>query len=215
VGSVQGQVKQIIGGTLDDTAGDSAATENFVSTQPSSHYARMYRNDNLTGGHVIILGQDAGSIATARAALAEWPRGLQLGGGVTTSNAMEWLDAGADKLIVTSFAFAQGQLQHERLDELVHLIGRSRLVLDLSCRKKDDGQYYVVTDRWQKFSNYVVRLSNFQAVYKQKILPADLQCYGGAEHCQHVLPLCQLLQAGVAEPSLMCYLLLQTGTSCV
>lgn len=31
-------------------------------------------------------------------------------------------------------------------------VGRQRLVLDLSCRKRD-GQYWVVTDRWQRFSS--------------------------------------------------------------
>lgn len=150
-------MKQIVGGTLSEATGESAAVENFVSTQPSSNYAHMYMRDGLTGGHVIILGQDDRSIETAKEALAAWPQGLQVGGGVTTTNAMQWLDAGADKLIVTSFAFADGQLQQERLKELVALIGKERLVLDLSCRKKADGQYYVVTDRWQKFSDYTVR----------------------------------------------------------
>ncbi|MCI5137811.1 MAG: phosphoribosylformimino-5-aminoimidazole carboxamide ribotide isomerase, partial [Candidatus Electrothrix sp. AR1] len=45
-----------------------------------------------------------------------------------------------------------GQLDAERLDRLCRLIGKERLVLDLSCRWKDNG-YYVVTDRWQKFTD--------------------------------------------------------------
>ena len=149
-------MKQIVGGSLSDMGGESAAVENFVSSKPSSYYAQLYKDDGLAGGHVIILGQDDASVAVAREALAAWPEGLQLGGGVNTGNATQWLDAGAAKLIVTSFAFTDGQLQRERLDALVRIIGKQRLVLDLSCRKKDDGQYYVVTDRWQKFSNYQV-----------------------------------------------------------
>lgn len=37
----------------------------------------------------------------------------------------------------------------------VRLVGKEHLVLDLSCRKKGD-KYFVVTDRWQKFSNLEV-----------------------------------------------------------
>lgn len=119
----------------------------------------MYQKDGLTGGHVIILGRDNASVATAREALAAWPQGLQLGGGVNAANAMEWLDAGADKLIVTSFVFSDGKLQEARLADLVKLVGKEQLVLDLSCRKRD-GRYYVVTDRWQKFSDLEVCCSN-------------------------------------------------------
>jgi phosphoribosylformimino-5-aminoimidazole carboxamide ribotide isomerase len=115
----------------------------------------MYKKDGLPGGHVIILGRDGASAATAREALAAWPQGLQLGGGVNTANAREWLVAGADKLIVTSFVFSDGKLQEARLAEMVKLVGRERLVLDLSCRKRD-GKYYVVTDRWQQFSDLEV-----------------------------------------------------------
>lgn len=144
-------MKQIVGGTLDESAGTSKAVENFVSDKPSSYFAQLYRQDGLTGGHVIILGKDDQSVAAAREALGAWPSGLQLGGGVNTSNAKQWLDAGADKLIVTSFVFSDGQLQEARLDELLRLVGKERLVLDLSCRKRD-AKYYVVTDRWQKYT---------------------------------------------------------------
>ena len=149
-------MKQIVGGTLQDSSTGSEAVENFVSEQPSSFYAEMYRHDSLTGGHVIILGQDKDSLATAQEALQAWPQGLQLGGGVTTDNARQWLDAGADKLIVTSFVFADGQLQEDRLAALVDLVGKEQLVLDLSCRQKEDGKYYVVTNRWQCFSDLEV-----------------------------------------------------------
>ena len=153
----QGQVKQIVGGSLRDGTGtESAAQENFVSAQPSSHYAQLYKRDGLTGGHVIILGQDPDSITAAEDALAAWPGGLQLGGGVTTDNAQAWLGCGADKVIVTSFAFKDGQLHAEQLASLVALVGKQRLVLDLSCRRRPDGAYYVVTDRWQKFTDYRV-----------------------------------------------------------
>lgn len=154
---VQGAVKQIVGGSLKDLPGQAdeqaqQPTENFVSDKPSSFYASLYAADDLRGGHVIMLGADAASKATAQEALAAWPGGMQLGGGVTTDNALEWIDAGASHVIVTSFVFAEGILREDRLQALVRQVGAQRLVLDLSCRKQPDGHYYVVTDRWQKFS---------------------------------------------------------------
>ena len=98
-----------------------------------------------------MLGSDDDSKQTALEALRAWPGGLQMGGGVSTSNAIEYLDAGASHVIVTSFVFREGRLDEERLNDLVKLVGKKRLVLDLSCRQKD-GLYWVVTDRWQKFS---------------------------------------------------------------
>lgn len=56
----------------------------------------MYRENNLTGGHVIKLGP--GNDQAAREALAAWPGGLQVGGGIQVSNAQEWIDAGAEKV---------------------------------------------------------------------------------------------------------------------
>jgi phosphoribosylformimino-5-aminoimidazole carboxamide ribotide isomerase len=38
----------------------------------------------------------------------------------------------------------------------VAAVGPSRLVLDLSCRRGQDGKYYVCTDRWQKFTTLAV-----------------------------------------------------------
>ena len=143
-----GKVKQIVGSTLSDS--DSATLRtNFSSQFASSHYARMYRQDNLPGGHVIMLGP--GNEEAATEALKGWPGGLQIGGGITAENAELWLDRGASHVIVTSYVFHDGQLNAERLDRLCRLISKERLVLDLSCRWKDDG-YYVVTDRWQKFT---------------------------------------------------------------
>ncbi|WP_456387001.1 phosphoribosylformimino-5-aminoimidazole carboxamide ribotide isomerase [Desulfolithobacter sp.] len=144
-----GRVKQIVGSTLNDTASADLQT-NFSSEFPPSHYARMYRDDNLTGGHVIMLGP--GNEEAAVDALSAWPGGLQLGGGITADNATLWLDRGASHVIVTSHVFHDGLLDEERLTSLVRQVGRERLVLDLSCRWRGDG-YYVVTDRWQKFTD--------------------------------------------------------------
>lgn len=143
-----GKVKQIVGGTLkDDGAG---LRTNFVSDRSAAWYAELYRRDDLRGGHVIKLGP--GNDEAARAALAAFPGGLHLGGGVDVDNAKSWLEAGASHVIVTSWVFRDGQLDWERLKQLVRVIGKHRLVLDLSCRTRD-GKYYVVTDRWQKFTD--------------------------------------------------------------
>lgn len=96
-----------------------------------------------------------GNEEAATEALQAWPGGLQIGGGITAENAALWLDRGASHVIVTSHVFHDGQLDAERLDRLCRLIGKERLVLDLSCRWKDDG-YYVVTDRWQKFTDLMI-----------------------------------------------------------
>jgi phosphoribosylformimino-5-aminoimidazole carboxamide ribotide isomerase len=122
---------------------------NFVSERSSAWYAELYRRDQLTGGHVIQLG--SGNEAAARAALRAYPGGLQLGGGVSLENAQEYLDAGASHVIVTSWVFRNGQVIWERITALRDKIGKNRLVLDLSCRVRDDA-YWVVTDRWQKFT---------------------------------------------------------------
>jgi phosphoribosylformimino-5-aminoimidazole carboxamide ribotide isomerase len=138
-----GVVKQIVGGTLADGA---APDVNFTADKPAAWYARRYRQDGLTGGHVIQLGP--GNADAARAALAAWPGGLQVGGGITVDNAAEWLDAGASHVIVTSHVFHDGRVDMARLKRLNAAVGRARLVLDLSCRRTADG-YMVATDRWQ------------------------------------------------------------------
>jgi phosphoribosylformimino-5-aminoimidazole carboxamide ribotide isomerase len=144
----EGRVKQIVGGTLG--AERSELRTNFVSEKPSSWYANLYRHDSLLGGHVIMLGP--GNESAALEALRTYPGGLQLGGGVTLENASKFLEAGASHVIVTSWIFRDGQVEWERLKLLVHQIGKERLVIDLSCRKRD-GQYFVVTNRWQNFTN--------------------------------------------------------------
>ncbi len=147
-----GCVKQIVGSTLSDTSG-SALRTNFSSCHPSSYYAKMYRADRLGGGHVIMLGP--GNEAAASEALAAWPGGLQIGGGITAENAPAWLDRGAASVIVTSYVFQDGRIHEERLQEMKAAVGADRLVLDLSCRKRD-GEYFIVTDRWQKFTSVVI-----------------------------------------------------------
>jgi phosphoribosylformimino-5-aminoimidazole carboxamide ribotide isomerase len=145
----EGKVKQIVGGTL----ADAGVRTNFISEKSAAWFAELYRRDQLFGGHVIMLG--AGNDSEARAALAAFPGGLHIGGGVNASNARDWLEAGASHVIVTSWVFRGGRVDWARLDELVRAIGKEKLVLDLSCRKRG-GDYFVVTDRWQKFTDLVV-----------------------------------------------------------
>lgn len=147
----EGKVKQIVGGSLSDSRNDLRT--NFISDRPAAWFAETYQRDGLTGGHVIMLG--AGNENEARSALRAYPGGLQIGGGINAENAKTWLDAGASHVIVTSWVFRNGALDHERLKQLIHSVGRERLVLDLSCRKRD-GKYFVVTDRWQKFTEMIV-----------------------------------------------------------
>ena len=144
----EGKVKQIVGGTLD--AGPGRLQTNFVSDRPAAWYAELYKRDGLKGGHVIMLGP--GNETEARAALMVYPGGLQIGGGVNLDNARACLDAGASHVIVTSWVFRGGQVDWERLAQLVEAVGKTRLVLDLSCRRRG-AAYFVVTDRWQKFTD--------------------------------------------------------------
>ena len=147
-----GCVKQIVGSTLSDSSSASLTT-NFSSPHSSAYYAEMYKADNLTGGHVIMLGP--GNEAAAEEALAAWPGGLQIGGGINALNAAGWLDKGASAVIVTSYVFQDGRIHEERLGGMMAAVGQEHLVLDLSCRKKGD-DYYIVTDRWQKFTSVAI-----------------------------------------------------------
>ncbi|MCD8230609.1 MAG: phosphoribosylformimino-5-aminoimidazole carboxamide ribotide isomerase [Clostridiales bacterium] len=150
-----GKVKQIVGGSLKD-AGD-IAVENFVSRQDAAFYANLYQRRKIAGGHVILLNARDSSYyketkRQAMLALAAYPGGLQVGGGISPENAADFLHAGASHVIVTSWVFKDGILNYRNLEELCDVTGRERLVLDLSCRKRD-GAYYIVTDRWQKFTD--------------------------------------------------------------
>ena len=159
-----GQVKQIVGGSLKDV-GDQAK-ENFVSQQDASFYANLYREAGIKGGHVILLNPAdspyfAETEKQAFLALLTYPKGLQVGGGIRPENAGNYLDIGATHVIVTSYVFKNGQISWENLEKMEMAVGRENLVLDLSCGKKD-GQYYIVTDRWQKFTEVPVTLENLE-----------------------------------------------------
>ncbi len=143
----EGRVKQIVGGSLTDDP--QTLRTNFVSDKPSRWFAELFKSDGLRGGHVIMLGP--GNEAAARAALAAFPGGFHVGGGIHLGNAAGFLEAGASHVIVTSWIFREGRLDRARLRELAAAIGKNRLVLDLSCRRKE-GRYFVVTDRWRKFT---------------------------------------------------------------
>lgn len=150
-----GQVKQIVGGSLIDI-GDYAK-ENFVSDKDGGYYATLYKNAGLKGGHIILLNPKDSryyedDVLQAKKALAAYNNGLMIGGGINNENACEFLKAGASHVIVTSYVFKNGEILFDNLERIKRETGKEHLVLDLSCRKKD-GDYYIVTDRWQKFTN--------------------------------------------------------------
>ena len=147
-----GKVKQIVGSSLKDFDNPELQT-NFESAYSPGYYAKLYQADQLTGGHVIMLGPN--NETAAREALEAWPDNLQLGGGVTDENCRFWLDAGAAQVILTSFVFRNGELNWDNLHKIFAITGRERLVLDLSCRKRS-GRYFIVSDRWQKFTDWEV-----------------------------------------------------------
>lgn len=168
----KGQVKQIVGSTLRDSKdGDLNLITNFESDKSAAEYASLYKEDGLRGGHVIMLGADPLSNSAAMEALHAYPGGLQVGGGINSSNAMNYIEEGASHVIITSYVFHNGQMDLERLKELVHLVGKQRLVLDLSCRKKE-GKYAIVTDRWQKFSDVYLdeKVLDFLSTYADEFL---------------------------------------------
>ncbi|XP_020241210.1 1-(5-phosphoribosyl)-5-[(5-phosphoribosylamino)methylideneamino] imidazole-4-carboxamide isomerase, chloroplastic-like isoform X3 [Asparagus officinalis] len=150
----EGKVKQIVGSTLQDSAEGTLVT-NFESDKSPAEYATLYKKDELAGGHVIMLGADAASKCAAIEALHAYPGGMQVGGGINVDNAQSYIEEGASHVIVTSYVFNGGHMDLERLKQLVQLIGKNRLVLDLSCRKKNS-RYFIVTDRWQKFSDVIL-----------------------------------------------------------
>jgi len=150
-----GQVKQIVGSSLMDK-GDHAE-ENFVASKDAEYYAKLYQQNSIKGGHIILLNPVSSPYyeatrAQAMRALAAYPNGLQIGGGVTVENAKEYLEAGASHVIVTSYVFQDGKVNMAHLEKICRVVGKAHLVLDLSCRVKD-GKYYIVTDRWQKFTD--------------------------------------------------------------
>lgn len=147
----QGKVKQIVGETLQADA--SKVVENFVSERGADYYASLYKEDGLTGGHIIMLG--GGNRDAALSALRAYPGGLQIGGGITADNAAEYLREGASHVIVTSYVFRDGKLHEDNLRKIASEVGKDRLVLDLSCKERD-GKWYVVTNQWTTFSDLEV-----------------------------------------------------------
>ena len=156
----EGKVKQIVGGTLGEAG---RLRTNFVSEHSAAWFAELYKRDGLTGGHVVMLGP--GNENEACAALRAFPAGLQIGGGIDADNARDWLDAGASHVIVTSWAFRDDRVDWTRLGQLVKIIGAGKLVLDLSCRRKGE-DYFVVTDRWHKFTEIAIGPETLQSLSK-------------------------------------------------
>ncbi|XP_039011674.1 1-(5-phosphoribosyl)-5-[(5-phosphoribosylamino)methylideneamino] imidazole-4-carboxamide isomerase, chloroplastic-like [Hibiscus syriacus] len=168
----KGKVKQIVGSTLRDSKEDELAlVTNFESDKSAAEFAKLYKKDGLTGGHVIMLGADPLSQAAAFEALHAYPGGLQVGGGINLANCLSYIDEGASHVIVTSFVFNNGKMDLQRLKSLVDVVGKQRLVLDLSCRKKDD-KYAIVTERWQKFTDVYLdeEVLSFLAGYADEFL---------------------------------------------
>ena len=182
-----GMVKQIVGSSLIDDDPERLQT-NFIADRPSSWFARLYRQDDLRGGHIIMLGP--GNEAAAREALVAWPGGLQIGGGITAENAAEWLKRGASHVIVTSWVFRNGTIDEQRLARLVAEVGKDRLVLDLSCRRRGN-DFFVVTDRWQRFTDVRVDKSSLREL-------AD-SCAEFLIHAADVEGRCEGVEAGLVR----------------
>ena len=176
----QGQVKQIVGGSLTDSGADT----NFVSSQDAAYYAQLYREHKLTGGHVIALGPN--NQEQVLQALAAYPNGMQFGGGVNLENAAEYLKAGASHVIVTSYLFENGQFSWPRLEAIKAEVGAEHLVLDLSCRKTAEG-WMIATNRWQTVTA--------TAVDQQTLAELEKHC---AEFLVHAADV-EGLQAGIDQ----------------
>jgi phosphoribosylformimino-5-aminoimidazole carboxamide ribotide isomerase len=182
----EGKVKQIVGGTLGGQP--SALRTNFVSERSGAYYAELYRRDGLRGGHIIMLGP--GNEEAARASIAAYPGGMQVGGGINSDNALGFLKAGASHVIVTSWVFREGRVDWDRLADLQRTVGKDRLVLDLSCRVRD-GDYVVVTDRWQKFTELTITRATLEKL--------SAYCAEFLVHAVDVEGLCRGIDAGLVE----------------
>ncbi len=174
----EGVVKQIVGGTLTDT--DSTLKTNFVATHSPAYFAELYRKHNLTGGHVIKLGPRNDEAATS--AVGAWPRGLHVGGGINGDNAQEWLEKGAEKVIVTSYLFPNCKFSKERLVDLSKKVGKENLVVDVSCRRKGD-KWIVAMNRWQDMTDMEVN--------QQSLKELEEWCSEFLIHAADVEGLCQ------------------------
>lgn len=150
-----GRVKQIVGSSLSDSG--AGLKTNFETDRSPAWFAELYKKDGIRGGHVIMLGK--GNTEAAKAALAAYPGGLQVGGGITADNAKEYLDAGASHVIVTSWIFPEGRLDRERLERLSKTVGKEHLVLDLSCKRVDKG-WKIAVNRWQTLIDIEINAEN-------------------------------------------------------
>jgi phosphoribosylformimino-5-aminoimidazole carboxamide ribotide isomerase len=146
-----GKVKQIVGSSLSDNK--DSLVENFSTDKPPSEFVELYKKDNLCGGHVIKLG--TGNDKAAEEVLTQWKNGFHIGGAINDENAKFWLDCGASHVIVTSFVFKDGKINLDNLQKLKKTVGKDKITLDLSCKKLEN-KYYIVTDRWQKFSDEII-----------------------------------------------------------
>ncbi|KZP00155.1 Phosphoribosylformimino-5-aminoimidazole carboxamide ribotide isomerase [Calocera viscosa TUFC12733] len=173
-----GVVKQIVGGSL--STDESTLQTNFVASHSPAYYAQLYRDNSLTGGHVIKLGP--GNDVAAREALSAWPGGLHVGGGITPSNAVEWLAAGAEKIIVTSYLFPSQKFSLERLQALERLVGREKLVVDVSCRRRGE-KWIVAMNKWQDLTDMEVNAETLQML--------EAHCSEFLVHAADVEGLCQ------------------------
>lgn len=205
-----GHVVQIVGSSLKDE-GDKA-TANFVSEKSGADYASLYKKNGLNGGHIIILnGKDSeyyeATVSEAMGALAAYPGGMQIGGGITAENAKMYIDAGASHVIVTSYVFRDGSICYNNLDKLLTAVGKENIVLDVSCRIKD-GKYYVVTDRWQVFSdvvfdaNLLTELSKYCDEYLVHAVDVEGKKAGINEDIAHILkesPIPVTYAGGISE----------------
>ncbi|KAL6811024.1 hypothetical protein GGI42DRAFT_206091 [Trichoderma sp. SZMC 28013] len=154
-----GQVKQIVGGTLDSSS--EALQTNHVSQHPAEYFARLYRDNELEGAHVIMLG--GGNDGAAKQALQAWPGRLQVGGGIKDTNAKEWIDAGAEKVIITSYLFPDGHFSQQRLDAVLGALGgdKAKLVIDLSCRRQGE-KWFVAMNKWQTLTDMEINQESIQ-----------------------------------------------------
>lgn len=164
-----GKVKQIVGGTLDsdDTSKTPTSLEtNFISEKPSSYYAQLYRDNAISRTHVIKLGSLDENNRVALEALHAWPGHLQIGGGINDTNAQYWIKNGADKVILTSWLFPNGEFQLARLQQISKLVGRDHLVVDLSCRRNGKGEWVVAINKWQTLTKMVLKRQVFELFEK-------------------------------------------------
>ncbi|KAL2888072.1 1--5-imidazole-4-carboxamide isomerase [Ceratocystis lukuohia] len=137
-----GQVKQIVGGTLDSST--SSLQTNFVSPHPPAYFSKLYRDNKLDGAHVIMLGP--GNTEAAKEALAAWRGGLQV--------------------IITSYLFPEGKFSQARLDAVLAALknDKSKLVIDLSCRRTRENGWHVAMNKWQTLTDMEVNQESISAL---------------------------------------------------